>query len=184
MEKNMNIQNPKELQSFAFSRLENRGESRKIAAIYAAVVIGLSLLSSVLNYVLRLRIDQSGGLSNMGLRTVLSTVQAMLPMVQSLVVMCVELGYLAAMLRIARGQYTSVNAFRLGFDRFWVLLRYTILQGLILMGIGFSSSPALLASAPIRASALIFCRSTPKSRSLSRLLRRRPSGATKRGTWP
>ena len=135
----MNIQNRKELQSFAFSRLENREESKKIVAIYAAVVIGLSLLSSVLNYVLSLRIDQTGGLSNMGLRSMLSTLQTMLPMVQSLVVMCVELGYLAAMLRIARGQYTSVNAFRLGFDRFWVLLRYTIMQGFILMGIGFAS---------------------------------------------
>lgn len=135
----MNIQNPKELQRFAAERLQNTREDKKIVAIYAAVVIGLSVLSSVLNYVLDLRIDQSGGLSNIGTRTALSTLQTMLPLIQSLVVMCVELGYMAAMLRIARGQYVSVKSLRLGFDRFWVILRATILQSIILMGISFAS---------------------------------------------
>lgn len=135
----MNIQNRKELQTFAFSRLQHSREDKKIVAIYAAVVIGLSIFSSVLNYVLGMRIDQSGGLGNLGTRAALSTLQSMLPLVQSLVVMCVELGYVAAMLRIARGQYASPNTLRLGFDRFWVLMRYTILQSMILTGIGFAS---------------------------------------------
>lgn len=135
----MNIQNRKQLQNFAAERLQNTREDKKIVAIYAAVVIGLSVLSSVLNYALGLRIDQSGGLSNIGTRTALSTLQTMLPLVQSLVVMCVEVGYLAAMLRIARGQYVSVNTLRLGFDRFWVLLRTTVLKSLIMMGISFAS---------------------------------------------
>jgi len=135
----MDIQNRKALQSFAFERLENCRDHKKIVAIYAAVVIGLSLLSTVVNHLLGLQIDQTGGLRNMGLRSVLSTLQTMLPLVQSLVVMCVELGYVSAMLRVARGQYTSPNALRLGFDRFWVLLRYTLLQSIILAGLSFAS---------------------------------------------
>lgn len=135
----MNIQNRKELHRFAAERLQNTREDKKIVTIYAAVVIGLSVLSSVLNYVLGMRIDQSGGLSNIGTRTALSTLQTMLPLIQSLLIMCIELGYMAAMLRIARGQYVSVQTLRLGFDRFWVLLRATILQSMILMGIGFAS---------------------------------------------
>ncbi len=133
----MNIRNPKEMKDFAAERVKVTPTAGKIAMIYAATVIGLSLVSAVLNYVLGLRIDQTGGLSNMGTRSVLSTLQTMLPLVQTMVVMCVELGYMAAMLRIARGQYTSPNTLRLGFDRFWVLLRYTVFEGLIFFGLGF-----------------------------------------------
>ena len=78
---------------------------------------------------LNLQIAQLGGLSNMGLRSVLSTVQSVLPMVQSLIVMCLELGYLAAMVRIARQQYASEHTLKLGFDRLWVLIRWTLIQG-------------------------------------------------------
>ena len=134
----MDIRNRKELKEFAAQRLDHTREDKKLVLIYAAVVIGLSILVTVVNHVLGLQIDQTGGLSNMGTRTVLSALQTMLPVVQSLVVMCVQLGYVAAMLRIARGQYVSVKTLRLGFDRFWVLLRYTLLQNLIFTGLGFS----------------------------------------------
>ena len=45
--------------------------------------------------------------------------------------MCLELGYVAAMVRIARQQYASEQTLKLGFDRFWVLLRYSLIQGAI-----------------------------------------------------
>lgn len=135
----MDIRNRKELSSFAARRLEHAPKSRTVAVIFAAVVIGLSLLSALVNYLLGLGIGQSGGLSNMGTRSVLSALQTMLPMVQSIIVLCMELGYMAAMLRVARGQYVSPNTLRLGFDRFWVLLRFTLLQAVIFSGMGFAS---------------------------------------------
>lgn len=135
----MDIRNTKQLKAFAGERLANSREATRIAMIFAATVVGLSALTSLINYVLGLRIDQSGGLSNMGTRSVLSALQTMLPLVQSVVVMCMELGFVAAMLRVARGQYTSPNTLRLGFDRFWVLLRYTLIQSLIYLGLGFGS---------------------------------------------
>lgn len=135
----MDIQNRKELTDFAAQRLEGAPQSKHIVSIFAAAVIGLSLVSAGVNYALSLQIDQTGGLSNMGTRSFLSALQTMLPMLQSIVVMCLELGYMAAMLRVARGQYTSPQTLRLGFDRFWVLLRYTILQTAMLMGMGFIS---------------------------------------------
>lgn len=135
----MDIRNRKELTQFSAQRLSAVPQSKTVVAIFAAVVIGLSLLSAMVDYVLAMQIDQNGGLSNMGTRSVLSALQTMLPLVQSVVVLCMELGYLAAMLRCARGQYVSPRTLRLGFDRFWVLLRYTLLQGVILMGMGFAS---------------------------------------------
>jgi len=63
----------------------------------------------------------------------------MLPMVQSLLSMCLNVGYLAAILRIARGMYTSPQTLRLGFDRFWLLLRCGIFKGLIMSAVTFVS---------------------------------------------
>lgn len=136
----MDICNRKELSSFAAQRLANNPQHKQIALIYSSVVIGLSVLSALVNYLLGLQIDQNGGLSNMGTRSVLSALQSMLPLVQTAVIMCIELGFSAAMLRIARGQYTSPNTLRLGFDRFWVLLRYSILEALLFTGIAMGSA--------------------------------------------
>lgn len=135
----MDIRNTRELKTFAAERVGGAPQEKKIVLIYSGIVLGLALLTTVIRYVLGLQIDQLGGLGNMGTRSVLSAVQSMLPLVQSLVVMCLELGFVAAMLRIARGQYVSPNTLRLGFDRFWVLLRCSIIQGLIYGGIIFSS---------------------------------------------
>ena len=135
----MDIRNTKQINAFAGERLAGAPQGKTVALIYAATVVGLSVLSAVVDYFLDRQIGQSGGLSNLGTRSVLSALQSMLPIVQSLIVMCVELGFMAAMLRIARGQYTSPNTLRLGFDRFWVLLRFTLIQSLIFLGLGFCS---------------------------------------------
>lgn len=138
----MNIRNRNELCGFAGQRLQNVPQLRIITLIFAAVVIGLSALSAFVNYMLGLQIGQSGGLSNLGTRSILSALQSMLPLIQTGVVMCMELGFTAAMLRIARGQYVSHNTLRLGFDRFFVLLRFTILESLIFSGMAIASAYA------------------------------------------
>ena len=69
----------------------------------------------------------------MGLRSVLSTFQSVLPMVQSMVVLCLDLGYVAAMVRISRQQYASEHTLKLGFDRFWVLIRHSLIQSFLYM---------------------------------------------------
>ncbi len=130
----MNLRNIREIKAFASQRLEQSPSQQKIVVLFAALSLGLMALVTVLNYVLGLQIDNFGGLSNLGTRTMLSTVQSMLPMVQSLLNMCLTVGYLAAMLRIARGMYTSEQTLRLGFDRFWLLVRCSLFRGLILTG--------------------------------------------------
>lgn len=127
----MNIRNISSLKETAAQRLDQAGQSKRIAAIYAGITVGASALVTLANYVLDLRIDQSGGLSNMGIRSILSTVSTMLPMILSVVLMCLDVGYLGGMLRISRGRYASPNCLRTGFERFWTLLRYSILQGCI-----------------------------------------------------
>ena len=124
----MTIPSFKILKKNAAERVAAAENSKKIVLIYVGAVTVLALLVTVVNYALKLQISQLGGLSNMGLRSVLSTVQSVLPMLQSVVTLCLQLGYMAAMLRVARQQYASEQTLKLGFDRFWVLLRYVILE--------------------------------------------------------
>lgn len=135
----MNIRNRRELKNFAAERLENARSVSKIVLIYAAASLGLSALVTVVSYVLGLQVENLGGLSNMGKKNFLSTLQSMLPFASNLVSMCLELGLLAVMLRVARGQYVSEQTLRLGFDRFWVLLRCNLIRLLIFAGALFVS---------------------------------------------
>lgn len=134
----MNIRNTRELKTFAAERLANARDPKRITMLYAGLTLALTALVTILNYVLGLQIDQSGGLGNIGTRTVLSTLQTMLPLAQSVVHMCLNVGFLAAMLRIARGQYVSPQTLRLGFDRFWVLLRCFVIKSLIMTSVVFA----------------------------------------------
>ena len=135
----MTIPSFKILKKNAAERVAAAPKQKHIVLIYAGAVTVLAALVTVINYVLGLQIDQLGGLSNMGLKSMLSTVQSVLPMIQSAVVMCLELGYIAAMVRIARQQYASEQTLKLGFDRFWVLIRLALVQASIYMMAGLAA---------------------------------------------
>lgn len=135
----MNIRDIRELKSIAGLRLDRAQDQKKIALIFGGISAGASLLVTVVNYCLGLQIAQTGGLSNFGIRSVLSALQTVLPIVQMFALLCLELGYMAAMLRISRGQYTSPQTLRAGMQRFWVLVRATLLQSLVYMGVGLVS---------------------------------------------
>ena len=119
------------LKNTASQRLETARDEKKIVMIYAAITVGLSALVTVVNYLASSGISQTGGLSNIGLRSILSTLQRVLPIVQSVLLMIAELGYINAALRMARGQYASPNSLKMGIDRFFPLIRCTLMQGLV-----------------------------------------------------
>lgn len=135
----MDIRNTRQLKTFAAERLDNARDGQKIVLIYTIITIAVTALMTVVSYCLNLQIAKTGGIGRMDTRSMLSTVQTLLPFAQTFFLLCLDLGYLSAMLRIARGQYASINGLRLGFDRFWVLLRCTLLKGLIYCGIGLIS---------------------------------------------
>ena len=127
----MTIPSFKILKKNAAERVAAAEHSRKIVLIYAGIVTALAALVTIVNFTLDLQIAKLGGLSNMGLRSIFSTIQSVLPMVQTMVVMCLDIGYLAAMLRISREQYTSEHTLKLGFERFWVMIRFSLIQSAI-----------------------------------------------------
>ena len=135
----MDIRNTRQLKEFSAGRLANARDGQKIILYFSLITIAATALANVASYVLSRQIAKTGGLGSMGVRSALTTAQTLLPLVQAGFLMCLTLRYLAAMLRIARGQYASPNGMRLGFDRFWVLLRCTLLKGLIFGGVAMAS---------------------------------------------
>ena len=104
----MNIRDRRAIHHAAGQSLANaKGNPKRILLIYLGIITAFSLASSLVSVLLSNRIADTGGLSNMGLRSVLSTAQTVLPLVQSLVFLGLEMGYCIVALRIARGEEFS-----------------------------------------------------------------------------
>lgn len=164
----MDIRNPKQLTTFAAQRVSQAKEQKRLVLIYAGILTAMAVLIALAQFVLDYQIGKTGGLGSMGLRSILSTIKSVLPVIQFAVSTCLSIGYLAAMLRIARGQYLSEKTLRLGFDRFWALLRKTLLEGLIYLGAAIAATYA----------SLFLYMVTPLSRGLMEVLTPMLSGSS------
>lgn len=147
------------LKHTAKERLGASQGARTVLLLYIAISFGVSLVSLLVNFFLDHQVGQIGGLGNLGLRSMLLSIGTALPMILSLALMGLDLGYQAAMLRTARGQFTSPNAFRLGYDRFWSLLRCQIVQVCIaffyVLGAAYAASLIFVLS-PFSRDAMVF----------------------------
>ena len=115
--------------------LRRANDPQKVILAYSVINVLLAALLTVANALLSDRIADTGGLSNFGIRSILSTAQSVLPMIQSVVLLSLEFGYLHAILRISRGQYADHTDLKVGFRRFGPILRLTILQYFLIFGI-------------------------------------------------
>ncbi len=132
----MDILNPRSLREDAHRALARGREPKKLVFVYAAIGFGISLLVTLLNLWLENEIAGTGGLSNLGTRAIFSTAQQVIPLVSSIAAMCLEFGYFSGMMRITRGQYADHTDLKVGFQKFWPLLRLTLLQYLLYLAVG------------------------------------------------
>lgn len=135
----MNIRQPKTVKALAVQRLGRAGTLGSIMRAFCGILLAECLVVTAAGYFLDYRISQTGGLGNMGLRSVLSTFQTVLPYVHTLVLMALELGLANAMLRISREQYASPQSLRMGLSRFWPLLRCELLKLMVYGALGFGA---------------------------------------------
>lgn len=124
----------RELKQTASEKLAAAQNERQIVLLYSSLVVGIGLVNLLLQDLVSSQIANTGGLSNMGFRSFLSSVSTFLPVVCSILTLCLGFGYAGGMLRISRGQYASRNALKTGFERFWPLVRMKLLQGCIILG--------------------------------------------------
>lgn len=134
----MSIPSAKYLKKKASNRLQSGNDPKKVVLVYAGIVALSSLVVTVVQDLLDSQISQTGGIQNIGTRSMLTTADTVLTIAQLLLVMCLTLGYTASMLRIARGQYASPNSLKAGGERIWVLLRTRLLQMLIMTAAAFA----------------------------------------------
>ena len=133
----MTIPSSKYLKNKARNRLASGREPQKVMLWYVGISAVLTLLVAALRYFLSTQISKTGGLQNIGIRSILSTMDTVLPIMQMVILMCLELGYTAAMLRISRRQYASPKTLKAGMERFWPLLLSKVLLGLICAAAAF-----------------------------------------------
>lgn len=153
----MDIRNIRQIHETARQRLDQAQYKHQIILVYGGIFVGLSALVTVVTYILSLQISKTGGLSNMGLRSVLSTINSVLPILQNLVLLCLELGFLNAMIRMARGLYTSPQSLRAGIPRFWAAIRCSLLMSFryLLAGLaGFYLALMIFGFSPLSNAAL------------------------------
>lgn len=134
----MSIPSAKYLKKKASNRLQSGNDPKKVVLVYAGIVALSSLLVTIVQDLLDSQISQTGGIQNIGTRSMLTTADTVLTIAQLLLVMCLTLGYTGSMLRIARGQYASPNSLKAGGERIWVLLRTRLLQMLIMTAAAFA----------------------------------------------
>lgn len=110
---------------------------KKLVLIHTAVSIGSLLLVNILRYLLSLLIDRTGGLSGLGMRTVLSTMQSVLDLGITVALPFWEIGLLFAALEWAKGASSTPTDLLAGFRRFGSVLGLRLLQGGLLFLLAF-----------------------------------------------
>ena len=114
----MNIRDRRAIGDTAANALSHSENARQIVLVYGLICCGLSLAGTILSALLGDRISGTGGLGNIGLRSILSTGQSVLPLITLLVTACLSLGYHTVMLCYTRGFDASIHTLMSGFRYF------------------------------------------------------------------
>ena len=136
----MDIRNRRAIHSRAAAAIaEAPSDPKKIALTYTLVSSVLALIYTLLSAFLTDRIDNTGGLGNMALRSILSTGQTILPLIQLIISSCLGLGYAMAVLRISRNEDARPQTLLDGFRHFGPMLRAVFFQALLYLSYGIIS---------------------------------------------
>lgn len=114
-------------------------DPKQIALAYTLVSSVMALIFTLLSAFLTDRIAGTGGLGNMALRSILSTGQTVLPLIQLVVSSCLGLGYAICVLRIARCEDARPQTLLDGFRYFGPMLRSVFFQALLYLSYGILS---------------------------------------------
>lgn len=113
-------------------------DPRKLIMIHTGITIAISLLGTLLNFFISQQIETTGGLSGLGLRSMLSTAQSVLQVLVAVLLPFWEAGYCYATMQIAREKQASPDTLLYGFRRFRPLLRLKLTQGIIYVALGLA----------------------------------------------
>ena len=98
-------------------------DPKKLILIHSGASIALGLVLALVNYLLSLGIDGTGGLSGVGMRSILETAQSVLMIGQLTVAVFWQIGYIFAAMKIGKGETVGVRDLLQGFRNFGPVLR-------------------------------------------------------------
>lgn len=129
--------NPNALRQQADSMLRRcPADPKKLVLLHAAVALGSAFVITALNFLLGRLIADTGGLSGLGMRSVLSTVQTLLELALAVALPFWEIGLVYAALGWARGNAVGVTDLMQGFRRCGAVLVMRLLQGWVFFFLG------------------------------------------------
>lgn len=112
-------------------------DPRKLILIHTGVMVALSLVLALLDYVLEQQIGQTGGLSGVGLRSILQTLQTVLLAGQMVALVFWQISYIHVGLQISRGEPAGPKSLLEGFRQFGPVVRLRLITGLLYGGLIF-----------------------------------------------
>ena len=122
------------------ARERSRGkEKQKLSAIHAGISALAALAVTVLYYLLEKGIAQTGGLSGMGMRSILQTIATLLSGANSVLAPFWNLGFWFVALLWANAQHARTSDLLTGFRRFGAYLRLLLNRCLLMIAAGLAS---------------------------------------------
>ncbi len=109
---------------------------RRLVLIHTAATILVSLVLTLIDYLLEEQIGTTGGLGGISTRTTLSTIQTLLRYGLLVVLPIWNCGYLYCCLRLSRQESAGDGDLLSGFRRFGPVLRLTLLKAAIYLLVG------------------------------------------------
>ena len=133
--------NIKNLRQQAESRLKASAyDPKKLVLIHTAIALGASLAVTLIGFLINLEIANTGGLSGMGTRSILTTVQMMLELAVMVLLPFWNIGLIRAALNWSTGERAEIPTLLEGFRRFGPVLRQNFLMGGLFMIVAFLAS--------------------------------------------
>lgn len=124
----MNSLSPHTIKQTAAQRLSDSTYSpRKLIALHTGLSLAITLIISFLSYFLSRQIDDTSGLSGIGLRATLTTIQSGLQLAATVALPFWEIGFMRAALSMGRSQPAGPSTLLAGFRRFGPVLRLMFL---------------------------------------------------------
>ena len=119
---------PSALRTAATGSLERTDKPGRVILIHTGAILLISLLLTAADFLLNRQISTTGGLSGMGMRSILTTIQSMLRLTQAVLLPFWQIGYTYYTLQVAQGKPAGSSNLTEGFRRFGPVLRLKMLM--------------------------------------------------------
>jgi uncharacterized membrane protein len=131
----MNFPDFLQLRKQADHSLAQSDNPKGMILFHTGMVLLLAALVTIVDYFLERAIGSTGGLGGMAMRSMLTTAQSVLHIVQGIALPFWQIGYTFYTLQVAQNKHVEYRTFGEGFRRFGAVLRLNLFTGAIYMAV-------------------------------------------------